>query len=382
LTHLRTRSILACIDYAHSRLDGDMQRLLLTLFPFTGVIWEAQSENYLKQLQAQPALVGLPFARWPAVLQAAKEWGLLTPHEELAGFLRIQPVLPYFLKTRLAQEPVEVKGAIETAFRLHYADLAEALFNLFESKEPQPRQTARVLTAVEYENLTTALQFSLMAHVSFVHLYAVVGLYLDSVQDHRRGIDLGKSILAQMEQYPPEIRFGVAGNSFLRMLGELGEQQTTLQRYADAEASYEAAVQLIDQSTTAGAQTKATWKAVTYHQLGRVAQEQRQWAQAEQHYQQALAICIEYNGRHNQASTYHQLGRVAEEQEQWQQGYDYYLKDLTITAEFKDEHELEITRDSLRRLWQAHPDESVLPTLAQALGMTVEAARGWITTAD
>ena len=41
--------------------------------------------------------------------------------------------------------------------------------------------------------------------------------------------------------------------------------------------------------------------------MGRVAEEQRQWAQAEQYYQQALAIKIEYNDRYSQASTYHQF---------------------------------------------------------------------------
>lgn len=139
---------------------------------------------------------------------------------------------------------------------------------------------------------------------------------------------------------------------------------------------------MIDQITNADAQTKASWKATVYHQLGRVAQEQRQWVQAEAHYQQALALKIEFNDRYSQASTYHQLGRVAEEQEQWQQAYGYYLKDCGITAEFKDDYGLEITRGSLCRLWQAHPDETVLPTLALALGITVDAARAWLTTAD
>ncbi|MFN8444919.1 MAG: hypothetical protein U0175_29300 [Caldilineaceae bacterium] len=63
---------------------------------------------------------------------------MLTPHEQ-PGFLRIQPVLPYFLKTRLAQEPSEVRSAIETAFRLHYADLGRALEQLIESKTAQER---------------------------------------------------------------------------------------------------------------------------------------------------------------------------------------------------------------------------------------------------
>ncbi|MFZ4657342.1 MAG: tetratricopeptide repeat protein [Caldilineaceae bacterium] len=332
----RTTSILACIDYAHSRLDGDMQRLLLTLFPFTGVIGEAQAENYIKQLGAQPALAGLPFERWPAVVQAAKEWGLLTPHKALAGYLRIQPVLPYFLKTRLAQEPGEVKAAMETAFRLHYADLAAALLGLFEAKEAQQRQTARLLTGVEYENLTTALHLSLAAQVGFFDLYAVLSHYLDSVQDRRCGIDLGERVLGQMEEYPPEVRFGAAGTSYLFVLNQLGKWQLAVKRYTDAKSSIQIATQLIEQIKSIDAHTKASYKAGIYHNLGRVAQEQRQWDQAEAHYQQALALKIELNDRSEQAYTYHALGSVAQAQQQWTQAEQYLEQALVLNIEFDD----------------------------------------------
>jgi tetratricopeptide (TPR) repeat protein len=122
------------------------------------------------------------------------------------------------------------------------------------------------------------------------------------------------------------------------------------------------------------------FQARTYNQLGVVAQEQRQWAQAEQHYQHALALKIEFNDRYEQAGTYHNLGSVAEEQEQWQQAHNYFVRALVIYVKFADEHNFGIVQRSLRRLWQAHPAENMLPTLAQALGMTVEAARAWVTT--
>ena len=70
-----------------------------------------------------------------------------------------------------------------------------------------------------------------------------------------------------------------------------------------------------------------------------VAQEQRQWAQAEQYYQQALAIYIEFNDRYEQAGTYHQLGSVAQEQRQWAQAEQYYQQALAIYIEFNDRYE-------------------------------------------
>jgi len=107
-----------------------------------------------------------------------------------------------------------------------------------------------------------------------------------------------------------------------------------------------------------------------------VASEQRQWAQAEQHYQQALALKIEFNDRYRQASTYHNLGRVAEEQGQWQAAYDYFLWALATYIEFQDEYTLGIVLDSLRRLWQAHPDDAVLTPLAALLGADAATVRG------
>lgn len=58
---------------------------------------------------------------------------------------------------------------------------------------------------------------------------------------------------------------------------------------------------------------------------------------------------------------------MAEAQEQWQQAYEYYMKSLEIDIEFENP-DVDIMHRRLRRLWQTHPAENVLPTLAQALG--------------
>ena len=285
------------------------------------------------------------------------------------------------------------------------------IFAAFEAKEPQQRHVAKLLTQVEYENLTTALQRALTDRVEFAHLYAVLGLYLDSTQDHQRGIELGKSILAQMDDYPPAQRFGTAASGFLRVIGELGRRQMTLKRYADVAANYQAAAQLIEQITNVDAKQKADWKATLYHQLGMVAEEQRQWAQAEQHYQQALALFIEFNDRYSQARTYHQLGSVAQAQRQWAQAEQHYqqalalkiefndrysqartygqlgllaeaqedwiqagkylVQALQLFVEFQDQHSVEITIDNLARLHRAGGDETLQAAVAAVLGVGV-----------
>jgi len=113
-------------------------------------------------------------------------------------------------------------------------------------------------------------------------------------------------------------------------------------------------------------------KAVTYHQLGNVAEEQRQWQQAEQYYQQALQIFIEYNDRYAQASTYHQLGMVAEEQRQWEQAREYFLQALDTYVAYNDTHNGSIVLSSLARLWKASGDANLPAAVATILGYSVE----------
>ena len=113
----KTHSILRCIEYSHSNLDPAAQELLACLAPFSTVFNTDFLPEYIERLKEQPALAQLPFDRWPEVLQAAKNWGLLTEHDELEGYLRLQPIFPYFLRSRLnTADNASSLQAIETAF--------------------------------------------------------------------------------------------------------------------------------------------------------------------------------------------------------------------------------------------------------------------------
>ncbi|MGK7875304.1 MAG: tetratricopeptide repeat protein, partial [Xenococcaceae cyanobacterium] len=113
-------------------------------------------------------------------------------------------------------------------------------------------------------------------------------------------------------------------------------------------------------------------QASTYHQLGRVAQELREFEQARRHYQQALSIYIEYGDRYSQAGTYHQLGMVAEELGEYEEAKTNYLQALQIYIEFQDSHNLGIVARSIAHLYQTTKDESILTAAAPILGVTVE----------
>ena len=328
----KTESIVRCIDYSHSNLAPEAQGLLACLAPFSAVLNTQFLSRYTDYLRQQPALAHLPWERLPAVLEEATDWGLLSPHPEFPdGFLRLQPILPYFLRSR-GQMPEHAEGqrAVAVAFRQYYEEMSGALDNLLNSKDAQQRQLGQVLVRLEYENLMTALHLALDAQVSILNLYKTLSDYLDATKDERRGLALGEAVLPRLQAYPEAALSGPLGVELIGVLDDIAKRQLELKQYATAEASYQETLRLLDAQTTLDRETREKGKAGMLHNLGRVAQEQRQWGQAEQYYQQALAIYVEFNDRYSQASTYHQLGMVAQEQRQWEQAEQYYQQALAI----------------------------------------------------
>ena len=71
-------------------------------------------------------------------------------------------------------------------------------------------------------------------------------------------------------------------------------------------------------------------EATAYHQLGRIAEEQRDFETAREWYLKSLAISEEQGRPRGAAMTYHQLGRIAQEQREFDQANEWYLKSLAI----------------------------------------------------
>ncbi len=101
-------------------------------------------------------------------------------------------------------------------------------------------------------------------------------------------------------------------------------------------------------------------------------EEQQRWGQAEDYFQKALAIWIEFNDRYEQAHTYQGLGAVALKQQRWAQALDYYLKALPVYIESNDEFHLDMVMSNLARLWQAGQDPNLPAAVGSVLKLPVE----------
>jgi tetratricopeptide (TPR) repeat protein len=355
----KTRSILRCVEYSHSNLEAALQELLACLAPFTSVFNTTMMPAYTKRLKEQPALAELPFERWQETLQEAESWGLARRQPQMESYLLLQPILPYFLRGRLDHpSQQERRAAIETAFREHYDEVARGLYRWAKSKEVEEEQIGLAYLGLEYENIATALNLALRAHESITSPCSALLAYLASTKDHGRGLELGERVLAGLEKYPSEHLRDLPGLDLIAVLDEIGSRQLALKRPAEAKRAFEKALALLLENSSIDEADRRQMSATILRNLGAVALEQRQWQQAEQHFQEALRIFVEFNDRQSQAYAYHHLGLVAQEQRQWQQAESHYQQSLRIKIEFNDRHSQADTYHQLglvaqkQRQWQ------------------------------
>ncbi len=86
--------------------------------------------------------------------------------------------------------------------------------------------------------------------------------------------------------------------------------------------------------------------ASTYHNLGWVAQDLREFEEARRNYQQALQIKIDFGDRYSCASTYHQLGWVAQDLREFEEARRNYQQALQIKIDFGDRYSASTHRSS------------------------------------
>ena len=96
--------------------------------------------------------------------------------------------------------------------------------------------------------------------------------------------------------------------------------------------------------------------AISYHNLGVVAQEERDFAGAREWYLKSLAIFEQQGNLHDAASSYHNLGVVAQEERDFAGAREWYLKSLAIKEQQGNLHGAVSSYDHLGRVAQEERD--------------------------
>ena len=292
-----TETIIRAIEYSHGKLDPALQASLLLLAPFTAVIPSGPALDYYRDALLGDASVQATGAAdlGRAVAETVRV-GLAAPHPQLQGYVQVQPVLPYFLRSRLRGDS-QLQAATAQAHYQLYTALGGQLYELLVTPgDPQARADGQAGTRAEYANLTTALAHGLRTGQPIGNLIFPLDVYLAQAQQHtaRR-----KLLDHAITDYPRP-----ASNRQHRELAQLhhsaGNAEFVQHRLDGAMIHYETELQLLQ------AIADRRGQAGTYGQLGNVALEQRRFAEAEASYRQALDISLEFENRTSAAGTYHQ----------------------------------------------------------------------------
>ncbi|MGB5959133.1 MAG: tetratricopeptide repeat protein [Coleofasciculaceae cyanobacterium] len=381
----KTESILKCVEYSHSNLSPDAQKLLLCLAPFSGFIFRDGIPNYIKELQKLEPFQDYAFEQFDAAIQEAINWGLLSGldlspspspsrrgGQEAERLLVIQPIFPYFLNTKLNQLDEATRAALREGFKNHCRGLAGDYYRVMKSNDADMRQLGIFFCKLDYENLYKALTISLEKQET-IDVFFCLDKYFELVKDIPSNLKLSEEVCQAHEAYPSEIRTGRIGLHIVMALERLAYCYLQTQAYQKARDSYQKVLQLYQELSDLEEREKQRYMATTLHNLGRVAQELREFEQAKLYYQQALDIKIEFGDRYSQANTLHQLGIVAQLLREFEQAKHYYQQALDIYIAFSDRYSQADTLHQLGRVAEELREyEQAKSYYQQALDIDIE----------
>jgi tetratricopeptide (TPR) repeat protein len=315
------------IEYSHGRLDESLQNSLLLLAPFTShIATGALLDHYQELLLQDEAVQALGQVDLTAALGQAISVGLAEEHSQFANMVQVQPVLPYFLQSRLHGQPA-LRAATDQAHYLLYCQLAPELYRMLMARaDPQLRAIGLAATKAEYANITAALAFGLRTNQRIIPLARVLGQYLDQSQQQATRL---RFLLEAIVLYGvPATQERKAELTELHFLAGIAAYD---QHNMDEAAEHlQAALRLSEER---GDRLDA---AHIHHELGMVAAMQRNFKEAEAYYRESLEIKLEFGDKHNAAQAYLQLGIAALEQNHYDEAEASQREALKIFEELGD----------------------------------------------
>ncbi|MEL7407833.1 MAG: tetratricopeptide repeat protein [Cyanobacteria bacterium J06558_2] len=373
----KTNNIVKCIEYSHSNLSPQAQELLLCLAPFRKFIDTSDIPNYVKQLQQFEPFRDYQPETLASAIEEATNWGLLSPiNPDYPSLLTIQPVLPYFLQTKLKE--TDTREALRQAFNQHYQGLGNLYFQYMQSKEAEKRQIGITFVRLEYENLYQGLQINLEQQTSPYAIWQCLYKYLDLTSNYPQQLQFTEAVYDALEAYPPEKRNATWEEHIVPISGNLANSYLRNQDYDRAHKTYQQALTQIAQLQNIEENQKQSYQATIYHQIGMVAQELREYDQAQQYYRQALNLKIKSGDRFALATTFHQLGRVTQKLREYNLAIAYYQEALNLKIEYGDRfsqattfHQLGKVAEELREYNSSHVPDYILRLSISILNMAI-----------
>ncbi|MDQ1027847.1 tetratricopeptide (TPR) repeat protein [Streptomyces umbrinus] len=349
----RTTSLSASIAYSFTHLSAADQHALTVVSLFHGVV----DADVLGQFSTLPDVPewyqGRTSSEWAQVLERATEVGLLTSLG--AGMYRIHPALPSYLtslwQTLALGRHQELRRAAELALLDAYASFGGWLLQQIQSGDAQ---LAMVVIHLQRRTLGSLLGYALDHSLwdQAQDIAQPLEEYWDArgfVEEARAWVNRTRVAVEDSDGNAPDLNSS-AGALWLFLTGSQANRQVTAGQLGQAERTYRNILHALQLQPAASEQRSRL--AVTYHQLGVVAQERGRLDEAEDWYRQSLTINEDLGNRPGMASTYHQLGRVAQERGRLDEAEDWYRQSLTINEDLGDRPGMAVIYHQLGRVAQ------------------------------
>ncbi|MEH2371174.1 tetratricopeptide repeat protein [Nostoc sp.] len=336
----REKSLTVSLDYSFAKLSERTRRHL----PFLALFLEWVNANLLHLFsesldnefgQAYQAVFGenLQIADWLQILNEAAAAGIL----EYLGYetiYKIHPALPWYLRQQLNTiTSQEVINELEKKLLIFYAGLAENYRKQLISNAELATFVLRLEEPNLLQNLRLAEHQQEWAYAQLIlqalgQVYERLGRKPEFKSLRQRTLKhIGIHLTDAKAKGEDALHFWM----YLR-----GADANEAAQSADLERARKVYQEILDELIAVNDSSVNEKIAVAYHQLGNVAQKQRQFDVAVDYYNKALKIYEDAGDLYSAADEYHQLGMVAEEQRQFDVAVDYYNKALKIKEDAGD----------------------------------------------
>ncbi|NUT47404.1 MAG: tetratricopeptide repeat protein [Saccharothrix sp.] len=333
----RTGSLTESINYSLAHLDSDTRHALHVVSLFHGVVDADVLSLSASTADAPPALRGRDNRGWAAVLDRAADVGLLTSLG--MGMYAIHPALPSHLAAHWrASDPdryADQRAATELALLQAHAIFAQWLL---EQTQAGDAGMAFTVLGLQRRTLGHFLGYALngekwdeaQAIAQPLDSYlGVAGL----TEEARAWADKVRHLLEDSSGTPPALDTS-AGHLWLFLVGAQANRHLQAGNLDAAHTTYTDIAAALDPHPDTEWKRRAT--AVTYHQLGMVAELRGRLDEAERRYRQSLGIVEELGDRPGMARDYHHLGIVAQEHGRLDEAERWYRQSLGIMEELGD----------------------------------------------
>jgi tetratricopeptide (TPR) repeat protein len=294
---------------------------------------------------APKLLRGLDSDAWIQMLDLSAEIGLL--RNVGPGLYNIHPALPWFFHQILQSTYAEDMEWLEQRFVAVCGDFSQLLQQMLVTDA----ERAMMYLSFEEQNFRFAIQLG-SRYKMWDALNSILSGTAEMLLRQSRWSEFELLILDIKREATDEQGAPLAGAEALcasswHNLGMIAQER---REFDEAEAWYRKSLALEEKLKDEYGQ------ASTLHQLGMIAEERRDFDEAEEWYRKSLALEEKLKNEYGQASTLHQLGMIAEERRDFDEAEEWYRKSLAIKEKLKDEYGQASTLHQLGRIAQERRD--------------------------